>query len=50
MDLHASNLPDMPTEQQQDAVRKRLMDMFQPFGAIQVRVIHRDTKNFGWGD
>eukprot|EP00752_Nemacystus_decipiens_P001974 g1898.t1 len=47
-DLHASNLPDMPTPEQEEAVRKRLFDMFQPYGAIQVRVLHRDSKNFGF--
>lgn len=46
-DLHASNLPDMPTPEQEEAVRKRLFDMFQPYGAMQVRVLHRDSKNFG---
>lgn len=47
VDLHASNLPDVSTESQATAVRKRLMDMFQPFGAISVRVIHKPTKNYG---
>lgn len=46
-DLHASNLPDMPTPEQEEAVRKRLFDMFQSYGAMQVRVLHRDSKNFG---
>lgn len=46
-DLHASSLPDMPTAEQEEAVRKRLFDMFQPYGAMQVRVLHRDSKNFG---
>eukprot|EP00903_Cladosiphon_okamuranus_P008036 g7751.t1 len=47
-DLHASNLPDMSTAEQEEAVRKRLLDMFQPYGAVQVRVLHRDSKNFGF--
>lgn len=46
-DLHASNLPEMPTPDQEETVRKRLFDMFQPYGAMQVRVLHRDSKNFG---
>ncbi|CAM9300799.1 unnamed protein product [Pylaiella littoralis] len=47
-DLHASNLPSMPTPEKEEAVRKRLLDMFQPYGAMQVRVLHRDSKNFGF--
>lgn len=46
IDLHVGNLPAMPAPEQQEAVRKRLSDMFQPYGAIQVRVFHRE-KNFG---
>lgn len=46
IDLHVGNLPSMPSPEQQEAVRKRLSDMFQPYGAIQVRVFSRE-KNFG---
>lgn len=48
-DLHASNLPSMPTPEKEETVRKRLLDMFQPYGAMQVRVLHRESKNFGYG-
>ncbi|CAM9159115.1 unnamed protein product [Ectocarpus fasciculatus] len=48
VDLHAAGLPPMPTPELEESVRKRLIDMFQPYGAIQVRVFHRDSKNFGF--
>ncbi|CAN0268388.1 unnamed protein product [Hapterophycus canaliculatus] len=47
-DLHAAGLPPMPTPDKEEVVRKRLLDMFQPYGAMQVRVLHRDSKNYGF--
>ncbi|CAM9301823.1 unnamed protein product [Ectocarpus sp. 4 AP-2014] len=48
VDLHAAGLPPMPNLDLEESVRKRLVDMFQPYGAIQVRVFHRESKNFGF--
>lgn len=47
LDLHVGNLPSMRSPEDQEMMRKRLMDLFQPYGAIQVRVFHRE-KDFGW--
>lgn len=45
-DLHVGNLPPMPSPEEQEMMRKRLLDLFHRYGAIQVRVFHRE-KNFG---
>lgn len=46
VDLHVGNLPPMPAPEQQEAVRKRLTDLFHPHGVVQVRVFHRE-KSYG---
>lgn len=48
-DLHASNLPEMPTSADEEIVRKRLLDMFQPYGAVMVKAMRRESKNYGYG-
>lgn len=44
VNLHVGNLPPMPTREQQEAVRKRLTDLFHPYGVVSVRLLDMEKK------